>query len=95
MCLAIPAEVVALLDSDRARVSVGGVTKDISLALVEHVAVGDHVLLHVGFALGKIDAQEAQRTLALLAASGELAEELGTLSTSSAARAAFPEPSPA
>lgn len=76
MCLAIPAEVVALLDGDRARVSVGGVTKDISLALVEHVAVGDYVLLHVGFALGKIDAAEAQRTLDLLAASGELAQEL-------------------
>jgi hydrogenase expression/formation protein HypC len=76
MCLAIPAEVVALLNGDRARVSVGGVTKDISLALVEQVAIGDFVLLHVGFALGKIDADAAQRTLDLLAASGELAEEL-------------------
>ena len=76
MCLAIPAEVVALLDADRARVSVGGVTKDISLALVDGVAVGDYVLLHVGFALGKIDADEAQRTLELLIASGELAAEL-------------------
>jgi hydrogenase expression/formation protein HypC len=76
MCLAIPAEVVALLDGDRARVSVGGVTKDISLALVDHVAIGDYVLLHVGFALGMIDADEAQRTLELLAASGQLSEEL-------------------
>lgn len=76
MCLAIPAEVIALLDGDRARVSVGGVTKDISLALVDDVAVGDYVLLHVGFALGKIDADEAQRTLDLLAASGELGAEL-------------------
>ena len=75
MCLAIPAEVVELLDGDRARVSVGGVTKDISLALVDDVAIGDYVLLHVGFALGKIDADEAQRTLELLAAAGELAAE--------------------
>lgn len=76
MCLAIPAEVVALLDGDRARVSVGGVTKDISLALVDHVAIGDYVLLHVGFALGTIDADEAQRSLELLAASGQLSAEL-------------------
>ncbi len=76
MCLAIPAEVIALLDGDRARVSVGGVTKDISMALVDEVAVGDYVLLHVGFALGRIDADEAQRTLDLLVASGELAAEL-------------------
>jgi hydrogenase expression/formation protein HypC len=76
MCLAIPAEVIALLDGDRARVSVGGVTKDVSLALVDDVAVGDYVLLHVGFALGRIDADEAQRTLELLAASGQLSEEL-------------------
>ena len=75
MCLAIPAEVVELLDGDRARVSVGGVTKDISLALVDDVVIGDYVLLHVGFALGKIDADEAQRTLELLAAAGELAAE--------------------
>ena len=79
MCLAIPAEVVELLDGDRARVSLGGVTKDISLALVDDVAIGDYVLLHVGFALGKIDADEAQRTLELLAAAGELAAEAGAL----------------
>ena len=76
MCLAIPVEVVALLDGGRARVSVGGVTKDISLALVDDVVIGDYVLLHVGFALGRIDADEAQRTLELLEASGQLAEEL-------------------
>ncbi|MBK8069141.1 MAG: HypC/HybG/HupF family hydrogenase formation chaperone [Rhodanobacteraceae bacterium] len=76
MCLAIPAEVVALLDGGRARVSLGGITKEISLALVDDVTVGDYVLLHVGFALGKIDADEARRTLEVLAASGELADEL-------------------
>lgn len=76
MCLAIPAEVVALLDGGRARVSLGGITKEISLALVDDVTVGDYVLLHVGFALAKIDADEARRTLEVLAASGELADEL-------------------
>ena len=71
MCLAVPAEVVALLEGGRARVSLGGITKEISLALVNDVAVGDYVLLHVGFALGRIDAGEARRTLEALA-SGEL-----------------------
>ncbi len=76
MCLAVPAEVVALLEGGRARVSLGGITKEISLALVDDVAVGDYVLLHVGFALGRIDAEEARRTLEALVASGELADEL-------------------
>ena len=71
MCLAVPAEVVALLEGGRARVSLGGITKEISLALVDDVAVGEYVLLHVGFALGRIDAGEARRTLEALA-SGEL-----------------------
>lgn len=72
MCLAMPVEVVELLPGDRARVSVDGVTRDISLALVEHVAVGDFVLLHVGYAIGKLDRAQADATLAELAALSEL-----------------------
>lgn len=75
MCLAVPAEVVALLEGGRARVNLGGIAKEISLALVDDVAVGDYVLLHVGFALGKIDADQARRALEALVASGELADE--------------------
>ena len=66
MCLAIPALVTELLPNDMARVSLDGVTKEISLALVEGVAVGDYVILHVGYALARLDAAEAERTLALL-----------------------------
>lgn len=77
MCLAVPARVVALLDADRARIDLGGVGKEISLALVDGVSVGDYVLVHVGFALGRIDADEAERTLAAMAASGSLTEEFG------------------
>jgi hydrogenase expression/formation protein HypC len=66
MCLAIPALVTELLDNDMARVSLDGVTKVISLALVDDVAVGDYVVLHVGYALARLDAEEAERTLALL-----------------------------
>jgi hydrogenase expression/formation protein HypC len=66
MCLAIPALVTELLEDDLARVSLDGVSKLISLALVENVAAGDYVILHVGYALARLDAAEAARTLALL-----------------------------
>jgi len=66
MCLAIPARVVQLLPDNMAHVSLDGVLKSASLAFVEDVRVGDYVVLHVGYALAKIDEDEAQRTLALL-----------------------------
>ena len=75
MCLAIPALVSELLPDDMAKVSLDGVTKEISLAMVEDVAVGDYVIIHVGYALSKIDAEEAAKTLALLAEAGALAAE--------------------
>lgn len=65
MCLAIPVKVETLLDDDQAIVELGETRKQISLALVEDVAVGDYVILHVGFALNKIDPEEAARTLEL------------------------------
>jgi hydrogenase expression/formation protein HypC len=74
MCLAIPAEVTALLPDEMARVALDGVSKEVSIALVDDVAVGDYVLVHVGFALSKIDPKEAQETLALLAEAAALAE---------------------
>ncbi len=66
MCLAIPARVIELLPDEMARVSLDGVVVNASVALVEHVAIGDYVVLHVGYALAKIDEGEALRTLALL-----------------------------
>ena len=74
MCLAIPVKVVELLEDDQAMVDVGGVRKEISLALVDGIAVGDYVILHVGFAIQKLDAEEAEKTLALFA---ELDESMG------------------
>lgn len=65
MCLAIPGQVKKLLEGDRAIVSVGGVLHEISLSLVEDVGVGDYVIVHVGFALSKVDPDEAAKTLAL------------------------------
>ncbi len=70
MCLAIPACVEQLVAKDSAIVNLGGVRKEISLALVEDVAVGDYVIVHVGFALQKLDPEEAAQTLALFAQIG-------------------------
>jgi hydrogenase expression/formation protein HypC len=61
------------LPDDQAIVDAGGVRKEISLALVEGVAVGDYVILHVGYALQKLDQEEALRTLELFAEMGDLA----------------------
>jgi hydrogenase expression/formation protein HypC len=77
MCLAIPAEVVALKDGDVATVSLGGVQKDISLALVEGVTIGDFVLVHVGYALARLSPEEAEHTLALMAEAGAIEASLG------------------
>ena len=67
MCLAIPVLVVELLPDEQAVVELGGVRKEISLALVNDVSVGDYVILHVGYALQKLDRDEAEKTLALFA----------------------------
>lgn len=70
MCLAIPVQVTELLDEGRARVSAGGITREINCMLVDDLAVGDYVILHVGVALSKVDEDEAARTLALMDEAG-------------------------
>ncbi|MCX7896778.1 MAG: HypC/HybG/HupF family hydrogenase formation chaperone [Rhodocyclaceae bacterium] len=65
MCLAIPARVVDIGPDERAVVELDGMRKEVSLALIDDVRVGDYVIIHVGFALQKLDAQEAEKTLAL------------------------------
>ncbi|TDR79651.1 HypC/HybG/HupF family hydrogenase formation chaperone [Paludibacterium purpuratum] len=74
MCLAIPARVVELLEGDRARIELGGVHKVVSIDLVDSVAIGDYLIVHVGYAIGKLDPQEAAQTLALLAEMGKDAD---------------------
>ncbi len=66
MCLAVPVRVTALLPDQMAKVSLDGVSKTISVALIDDVSVGDYVILHVGFALSKVNAEEAERTLAMI-----------------------------
>ncbi len=70
MCLAIPARVAELLDNDNAVVDLGGVRKEISLALVDGIVVGDYVIVHVGYALNRLDPEEAEKTLQLFAEIG-------------------------
>lgn len=74
MCLAIPARVIDLLDDDQARIELGGVQKVISISLVENVAVGDYLIVHVGYAIGKLDPNEAALTLSLFSAMGKSAD---------------------
>lgn len=67
MCLAIPAQITQILDNDRAIINLGGITKEISTALLDEVVKGDYVIVHVGYALTRLDEQEAQKTLSLFA----------------------------
>lgn len=78
MCLALPALVVSLTEADQAVVELGGVRKPVSIALVPDAKVGDYLIVHVGHAIGMIDPDEAERTLAMfgeLAASEQVAPE--------------------
>jgi hydrogenase expression/formation protein HypC len=65
MCLAVPGQVLNVGDDPlrTATVSFGGVTKSVSLAMVPDAQVGDYVIVHVGFAISKLDEEAARRTL--------------------------------
>ena len=65
MCLAVPGQVLKVEEDTlrTATVSFGGVTKSVSLALVPEAGVGDYVIVHVGFAISKLDEEAAKRTL--------------------------------
>jgi len=76
MCLALPARVLSIdAMTDMAIVALGGVRKEVSLALVDDVRVDDFVLIHVGYALNRLSEEEAERTLRLFAEAGLTAGE--------------------
>ena len=80
MCLAIPGKVISVEDlglSRVAKVQFGGITRTASLDFVPEAGVGDYVLVHVGFALSKIDEEEARKTLEDLQTLANLQDELG------------------
>jgi hydrogenase expression/formation protein HypC len=77
MCLAVPGKILSIEGEDfsrSARVSFGGIVKQVSLAYVPEAAVGDYAIVHVGFAISLLDEQEALRTFDYLKQMGELAE---------------------
>jgi len=73
MCLAVPARVIALLGEDWADAEVGGVISRVSIALIGEVVLGDYLIVHAGFAITRLDVEEAEKTLALFA---EIADHL-------------------
>ena len=87
MCLAIPGRVVEIVDEGNriAKVDVGGVRRNINVGLLEpaEVKVGDYVLIHVGFAMSKIDEREAAETLRLLHELNSYEPEIEQLRSSS------------
>jgi hydrogenase expression/formation protein HypC len=88
MCLGIPAQIVELIDPKAgiAKAEISGVRREISIALCPEAGVGDWVLVHVGFALAKMDEQQAKETLALLEQMGEAYEqEVGEIRASAGA----------
>jgi hydrogenase expression/formation protein HypC len=66
MCHAVPAKVTAVMEGEMAQVDLSGARKTVSTALVGPVALGDFLLVHVGYALGRVDPDEAEATLKLL-----------------------------
>jgi hydrogenase expression/formation protein HypC len=77
MCLGIPAQIVELVDPEAgiAKAEISGVRRDVSVALCPEAGLGDWVLVHVGFALARIDEDEARETLELLGQMGEAYEQ--------------------
>ncbi len=66
MCLAIPVKIEALIGDEMANVSIDGIRREISVALIDDAQVGDYVILHTGYALSKLDEAEAQATIELM-----------------------------
>ncbi len=86
MCLAIPGKVVEIVDEEKqlAKVEVGGVRRNVNIGLLDRneIALGDYVLIHVGFAMSKVDEKEAEETLRLLQELGEMQAEMEAMSAS-------------
>ena len=74
MCLAVPARVVVLLGDQWVETEVGGIKSRVSVALLEEVALGDYLIVHAGFAITRLDVEEAEKSLALF---DEIAARLG------------------
>ncbi len=78
MCLAIPGRIVEIVDEENsiAKVDIAGVKRNINIGMLDKTQVGDYVLIHVGFAMSKIDEHEAEETLRVLKEIGEYETEI-------------------
>ena len=95
MCLAVPGKVLEIWETDgtrMARVDFGGVDKEVCLEFVPDLEVGDYTIVHVGFALQRLDEQSALETLALFRQMGELDREFGDQWGRAADQAGLPRP---
>lgn len=82
MCLAIPGKILEIQEQGglrAARVQFGGIVRQVSLDFVPEAGLGDYVMVHVGFAISRVDPEEADRTYKLLQELGMLEGELGPL----------------
>ena len=80
MCLAVPGRVISIADRDQTRmaeVDFGGVRKDVCLEYIPDIRIGEYVMVHVGFAIQRMDEEAAQETLANFEKLGILEEEFG------------------
>ena len=80
MCLAVPGKILETKEENGSRlgrVQFGGITRLVQLDFVPEAGIGDYVIVHVGFALSRVNEEEAQRTYQLLEEMGMLEEELG------------------
>ncbi len=83
MCLAIPGKIVEIIDAENfiAKVEVGGVRRGVNIGMLDDVQIGDWVLVHVGFAMSKIDEKQAAETLRTLQELGAYQEEFDQFKT--------------
>ena len=81
MCLAIPGKILTIVTQDgirSGRVQFGGITRETCLDFVPEAEVGDYVIVHVGFAISRVDPEEAEKSYQLLESMGLIQEELGS-----------------
>lgn len=94
MCLGIPGRVTEVYDKQgvtMGKVDFDGILKEVCLAYVPEIQVGDYTIVHVGFAITQLDEQEAQETLALFREMGALEEELNSADSLESAYVQTPE----
>jgi len=81
MCLAVPGRILGTEEREESRlgrVEFGGIVREVCLDLVPEAGVGDYVIVHAGFAISRLDAEEAERTYQLLAEMERAGEEVPT-----------------